>query len=73
MEMIITGKIKAINKRIEWNKVQYNLDRQTKNISVFLSGNIVKYEFLTDKDVLPEKRLITKSCCNQKIWIFTIR
>ena len=29
-------------------------------------GNVRKYEFLTGKDVLPEKDLL-------KIWIFTIR
>ena len=36
-------------------------------ISALPSGNVSKYEFLTDKDILPEKRFARKSCCNQKI------
>ena len=35
--------IKAINKKIEQNKAQYNLDRQTAKISALLSGNVIKY------------------------------
>ena len=45
-------KIKTINNKIEQNKAQYNLDRQTK---------YDKYEFLTSKDVLPEKELLEKA------------
>ena len=37
--MSISEKIKAINK-IEQNKTQYNLDRQTAKISVLSSGNV---------------------------------
>ena len=48
-------KIKAINNKIEQNKAQYSLDKQTAKISALSSGNVSKYEFLTDKDVSPEK------------------
>ena len=63
----MSGKIKAINNRIEQNKAQYDLDRQTAKFSALSSGNVCKYQFLTGKDVLPEKRFARKSCSNQKI------
>ena len=59
--MRTSEKIKTIDNKIEQNKAQYNLDRQTNNISALSSGNISKYEFLTDKDVLPEKDLPKKA------------
>ena len=43
--MSINEKIKAINNKIEQNKAQYNLDRQTAKISILSSGNVSKYEF----------------------------
>ena len=61
-EMSISEKIKAID-----YKIDYNLDRQTGNISALSSENVSKYEFLTGRDVLPEKRFARKSCWNQKI------
>ena len=60
-KMIISKKIKAINNKIEENKAHYNLDKQTATISALSSGNISKYELLTDKDVLPEKYLLEKA------------
>ena len=56
--MSISGKIKAINNRINQNKAQYNLDKQFAKISTLSSWNFNKYEFLTSKDVLPEKNLL---------------
>ena len=58
---------KEINSKIELKKSQYNIDRQTDKISALSSENVSKYEFLTDKDVLPEKKLVRKSCYNEKI------
>ena len=52
---IISEKIKAINNKMEQNKAQYDSERQTAKISALLLGNVSKYQFLTDKDVLPEK------------------
>ena len=43
--MSINEKIKAINNKIDQNKAQYNLDRQTAKISTLSSGNVSKYEF----------------------------
>ena len=59
--MSINGKIKTIDNKVEQNKAQYNLDRQTAKISALSSGNVSKYEFLTGKDVLPEKDLLEKA------------
>ena len=55
--MNISEKVKTTNSKIEQNKAQYNLDRQTAKISALSSGN-AKYEFLTGKDVLPGKDLL---------------
>ena len=65
--MRIAKKIKAINNKIEQRKAQYDLDRQTAKISALSSGNVSKYEFLTGKDISPEKDLQEKSCGSQKI------
>ena len=55
MKMSISEKIKTINNKIEQDKAQYNLDRQTAKIFVLSLGNDSKYELLTRKDVLAEK------------------
>ena len=59
--MTASEKIKTINKKIEQNKAQYNLDRQTAKISALSSGNVGKYEYFTGQDVLPEKYLLEKA------------
>ena len=56
--MIISEKIKTTNNKIEQSKAQFDLDGQTAKISALSSGNVNKCEFLTGKDVLPEKDLI---------------
>ena len=58
--MSVSEKKWAINKKIKQNKAQYNLDKQTAKISDLSSRNVSKHEFLTDKDVLPEKDLDKK-------------
>ena len=47
--------------KIEQNKAQHDLDRQTVKISDLSLGNFSKYEFLTGKDVLPKKYLLEKA------------
>ena len=59
--MSVSEKIKTFDKKIDQNKAQYNLDRQTSKISTLSSGNVIKFEFLTGKDVLPEKGLPEKA------------
>ena len=58
--MSISEKIKTNKNKIEQDKAQYNLDRQTARISALSSGYVSKFEFLTDKDVLPGKDLLEK-------------
>ena len=64
--MSISEKIQTINNKIEQNKVQYNLDRQTVKISYLSSGNISKYKFLIGEDLLPEKDLLDKVAALKK-------
>ena len=71
--MGISEKIQAINNKVKQKKVQYDLERQAAKISALSSENVSKYEFLSGKDVLPEKKLARKYCSNQKIWIFSVR
>ena len=54
-------KIKTIDNKIEQNKAQYNLDRQTVMVSALSLGNVGKYEFLAGQDILPEKELLEKT------------
>ena len=42
---------KILNDRIEANNAQYNLDRMNAEISAYSSGNLSKYEYLTNKDL----------------------
>ena len=63
--MSVSEKSKAINNKIEQNKAQYNLDKQTAKISALSSGNVIKYEFLTGKDVLQENNLLEKAAATK--------
>ena len=60
MKMSLSEQIKTIDKKIEQNKAQYNLNKQTAKIFALSSGNVSKFEFLTGKDVLPEKDFLEK-------------
>ena len=71
--MSISEKIKTIDNKIEQNKGQNDLDRQTAKIIALSSGNVSKYEFLTGKYVSLEKILPIESCYNEKIWTFSVR
>ena len=65
--MSISDKIKRINNKIEQNNVQYSLYRKNTKISALSSRNIIKYEFLTSKDVLPEKDLLEKTSASKRL------
>ena len=43
--MTVSEKNKIISNKIEQNKAQYKLDRQTAKILGLSSGNVSKYEF----------------------------
>ena len=64
--MTVSKKTKTIDHKTEKKKSQYDLDRQTAKISALSSGNVRTYEFLTKKDVLPEKDLLEKAVAIQR-------
>ena len=43
--------VKILDDKIEANNAQYNLDRMNAEISVYSSGDLPKYEYLTQKDL----------------------
>ena len=45
--MTITEQVKILDDKIRANKAQYNLDRQTAEISALSSGELEKHEYLT--------------------------
>ena len=42
---------KILDDKIKANNAQYNLDRLNAKISAYSSGNLPKYEYLTNKDL----------------------
>ena len=43
--------VKILDDKIEANNAQYNLDRMNAEISAYSSGDLLKYEYLTKKDL----------------------
>ena len=43
--------VKVLDDKIEANNVQYNLHRMNAEISAYSSGDLPKYEYLTNKDL----------------------
>ena len=64
--MGISEKSKIIHDKIDQNKAQYNLDRQTAKNSALSSVNASKSEFMTVKDILPEKDLLEKATATKR-------
>ena len=46
--MTLTEQVKILNDKIKANKAQYDLDREAANISALSSGELEKYEYLTE-------------------------
>ena len=68
--MTVSVKIKTIDNKIEENKVQYNLDRQTANTLALSLKIIDKYEILTGGNILTEKELLQKSATIKNLNIY---
>ena len=47
-------------KKIDQKKTQYNIDKETAQISVLSSGNISKYKFLSEKAMLEKADVIKR-------------
>ena len=59
--MSVSAKIKRVDNKMEQNKDQYYLDRQTAKTFALSSENVSKYDFLTSEGVFPEKDLLEKA------------
>ena len=46
----------TIEDQIRDEKLQYDINRQAAKISALSSGNIDKYEYLIDKEILPSNQ-----------------
>ena len=57
-EITFSEEIKGNNNKIKQSKDQHNLDIQSTKISALSSGYVGKYEFLTDGDVLAERKIL---------------
>ena len=44
------------NDKIRDEKLQYDINREAAKISTLSSGNIDKYEYLTDEEILPSNQ-----------------
>ena len=49
--MTLTEQVKILDDNIKANKAQYDLDREAAKISALSGGELVKYEYLTGKDL----------------------
>ena len=59
--MTKANKIKILDNRIKANRAQYILDRKNAEISVKSSGELDKYEYLTDEDLGYKPDLVKKA------------
>ena len=46
----------TINDQIRDENLQYDINRKASEMSALSSGNIQKYEYLTDEDILPSNQ-----------------
>ena len=49
--MTLTEQVKILDGNIKANTAQYDLDREAAKISALSSGELEKYEYLTDEDL----------------------
>ena len=59
--MTLIKQVKILDDKIKANKAQYDLDRQVAKISALSSGELEKYEYLTDEDLGYKPDVIQKA------------
>ena len=64
-KLTVSEKMKTIDNKIEQNKAQYDLERQTSKILIYHQENLVNI-FSTGKNVLLEKDLLEKAATLNK-------
>ena len=58
--MILTDELKVLDDKIKANQAQYDLDRETTNISALSSKELDKYEYLNGEDLGYKPGLVEK-------------
>ena len=58
VKITVTGQPKIIDNKIKANQAQYNLDRLAAKISALFSGELRKYEYLTDENLVYKPSVI---------------
>ena len=59
--MTLTEQVKILDDKIKANKAQYDLDREVAKLSALSSGELQKYEYLTDEDLGYKPDVIQKA------------
>ena len=59
--MTLTEQVKILDDKTKANKAQYDLDREAAKISALSSGELEKYEYLTDEDLGYKPDIIQKA------------
>ena len=59
--MTLTEQVKILDDKIRANRAQYDLDREAAKISALSSGELEKYEYLTDEDLGYKPDVIQKA------------
>ena len=59
--MTINEQIKTLDNKIRSNQAQNDLDRQNAKISAISSGELDKYEYLTDEDLGYKPNVVQKA------------
>ena len=60
IKMILTDEFKVLGEKIKANQAQYDLDRETTNISALSSKELDKYEYLIGEDLGYNPGLVEK-------------
>ena len=61
IKVTVTDQIKILDRKIQQNEVQYDLDRKAAKISALFSGNLDKYEYLTGEDLKVKPTVIEQA------------
>ena len=67
--MTVTNQIKILNRKINQNEAQYDLDRKAAKICTLSSNNFDKYEYLTGEDLVLSQVLLNKQILNILHWV----
>ena len=58
--MTLTDELKSLDDKIKANQTQYDLDKEAAKISVFISKELDRYEYLTGEDLKHKPIVVEK-------------